>query len=141
MANTPHTTTNGNGPLLLCIKGAQGSGKDKQAELFGVTLRGKGYKPATLQMSAILDRTGNEAVRTLMARGEAVPCAMLRPLFEEAMDLAVRDGHDALIANGYPRYTDRQVDDFAVLAQKYGCQTIIVRIRATPELCKNRILR
>jgi adenylate kinase family enzyme len=142
MANTPQTTVNGNGgPLLLCIKGAQGSGKDKQAELFEATLREKGYRPATLQMSTILDRTGNGQVRDLMVRGDPVPCGLLKPLFEEAMEQAIREGHDALIANGYPRYTNRQVDDFAELAQRYGCQTIIVRIRATPELCKGRIVR
>jgi adenylate kinase family enzyme len=135
------TYSSQNGPLFLCLKGAQGSGKDKQAELLEKTLRGKGYQPKTLQMSSLLEAAAEAGVRNLMDQGKPVPCAMLRPLFEEAMDQAVGEGHDAIIANGYPRYTDQQVDDFAALAWKHGCQTIIVRILATPELCKKRILR
>lgn len=130
-----------NCPLLLCLKGAQGSGKDKQAELLEATFLGRSCKPIVLSMSDILEKTEDEEVRAIMSRGDPVRCERLKPLFDERMTRALAEGHDVLIANGYPRYTTRQVDDFAELARKHGCRTIVVHIRAALELCRNRIVR
>lgn len=137
--NTKHTQKSKK-LLVLAIKGAQGSGKGNQAELFEKTLRGREYVPRILTMSKILEKTGDRKVRELMDRGRPVPCAILKDLFEAAARAAVDDGCDALIGDGYPRYTPGQVDDFASIVRGLDSHTIIVRIRATRDLCVSRIV-
>ena len=135
----PNTPTGETKPLLLCLKGAQGSGKGEQAKLFVRTLRARGFTPRVLTMSELLQETGDAQVRALMDKGKPVPCGLLKGPFETAMDAALREGCDAIVADGYPRYTAAQVDDFVDLAQGFKCQTCVVRIRADRELCVRRI--
>ncbi len=141
MKNTHPHPIDDSGPILFCLHGPQGSGKDKQEELLLGTLRAKGHNPTALVASKVLAEERCPHLGAIMKRGEPVPCELVYTKLRGRMRDAVEAGHTAVILNGYPRYTEAQVDRFAALAQEFRCRPFVVRIRADRALCEGRILR
>lgn len=129
------------GPILFCLHGPQGSGKDKQEELLLRTLIARGHNPTALVTSKVLSEDSCPNLKAIMKRGEPAPCDLVYEKLRGRMRVVVEAGHTAIILNGYPRYTEIQVDRFVALAREFRCQPFVVRIRADRALCEGRILR